>query len=46
MTLDKDRERPKRPPMRPATMWIIVGIAVAVLLFVGVVLAVSGQSLF
>jgi hypothetical protein len=44
MTLDKDR--PGRPPMKRATMWIIVLAAVAVLVFVGIVLAVSGQSLF
>lgn len=38
--------KPTRPPMKPVTVWIIVGVAIAVLVFVGVVLAVSGQSFF
>jgi hypothetical protein len=32
--------------MKPTTLRIVVGVAVAVLIFVGVVLAVSGQSFF
>jgi len=47
MTLQNDRRRKNpRPPMRPAVMWIWIGSAIAVLVFVGVVLAVSGQSFF
>jgi len=46
MTLDKDRDRPERAPMKPTTMWAIIATAVAVLVFVGTVLVVSGQSLF
>lgn len=45
MTLHNNRQ-PKRPPMKPSTMWIVIGVAVAVLVFVGIVLAVSGQSFF
>jgi len=46
MTLNKDRDPRKRPPMSSrALMWTIAG-AVAVLVFVGIVLAVSGQSFF
>jgi len=47
MTLHNDRPRKNlRPPMRPAVMWIWIGGAVAVLVFVAVILVVSGRSLF
>ncbi|MFP7760125.1 hypothetical protein [Marisediminicola sp. LYQ134] len=47
MTLRKDSERPRRqPPKSKWVMPVIVGSAVVVLVFVGVVLWQSGQSLF
>jgi hypothetical protein len=46
VTLNKDRDPRKRPPMSSrALTWTIVG-AVAVLVFVAIVLIVSGQSFF
>ena len=47
MSLRRDQDRPKRQP--PKQKWVIpliIGIALVVIAFVGVVLAVSGQSLF
>ena len=47
MTLDRDRPgKNLRPPMGPVAKWVIFGIVAAVFVFVGVVLAVSGQPLF
>jgi hypothetical protein len=46
MTLDRDRPKNLRPPMRRGTFIVIIAAVVAVLVFVFVVLAVSGQSLF
>ena len=46
MTLDRDRQKNLRPPMRRGTFVVIIGAVVVVLVFVFVVLAVSGQSLF
>jgi hypothetical protein len=48
MTLSKDNKREKnlRPPMRRPVFWIWISAVVAVFIFVGVVLAVSGQSWF
>ena len=47
MSLRRDAERPRRqPPKHKWTIPLIVGIAVAVLIFCFVVLAMSGQSLF
>ena len=46
MTLDKDRPKNLRPPMRRGTLIVIVGLAVVILAFVVVTLIVSGQSFF
>jgi hypothetical protein len=46
VTLHKDRDPRKRPPMSTRAMWLTIAGAVAVLVFVAVVLAVSGQSFF
>jgi len=46
MTLDRDRKKNLRPPMRRSTLIIFIVVIVAVFVFVGVMLAVSGQSLF
>jgi hypothetical protein len=46
VTLHKDRDPRKRPPMSTRAMWFTIAGAVAVLVFVAVVLAVSGQSFF
>lgn len=46
MTLYKDREKPSRPPMRRWVFILIVGVAVAVLAFVVITLALTGQSFF
>lgn len=49
MTLDRDRNprgNNRRPPKSKFTIPIIVAVAVAVIVFVGIVLAVSGQSFF
>ncbi|MCU1407157.1 MAG: hypothetical protein JWQ43_3460 [Glaciihabitans sp.] len=46
MTLHKDRDPRKRPPMTTRTMYLWIAGAVAVIVFVAIVLAVSGQSFF
>lgn len=46
MTLHRDRDRPKRPPMGKRTQIILGAVIVAVFAFVIIVLAVSGQSFF
>jgi hypothetical protein len=46
MTLHKDRDPRKRPPMSGRTMGWWIAAAVAVLAFVVVVVVVSGQSFF
>ena len=46
MTLDRDRKKNLRPPMRRATFIVIIGLVVAVFAFVFITLAVTGQSLF
>lgn len=47
MTLGKDRPRKNtRPPMRRSTFFIIIGVVIAVFVFVIVTLIVSGQSFF
>ena len=46
MTLDRDRKKNLRPPMRRGTFIVIVAVVVAVFAFVFVTLAVTGQSLF
>jgi len=46
MTLDRDRKKNLRPPMRRGTFIVIMSVVAAVFIFVFVVLAVSGQSLF
>jgi len=46
MTLDRDRKKNLRPPMRRGTLIVIIAVVVAVFVFVGIMLAVSGQSFF
>ena len=46
MTLDRDRKKHLRPPMRRGTLIAVVAVVIVVFIFVGVMLAVSGQSLF
>jgi nitrate reductase NapE component len=46
MTLKNDRNARKRPPMSKRTTWIVIGIAVAVILFVIIVATVSGKGFF
>jgi hypothetical protein len=46
MTLHRDRDKPKRPPMSRRTQIILGAVIVAVFAFVIIVLAVSGQSFF
>ena len=46
MTLDRDRKKNLRPPMRRGTLIVVIAVVIAVFVFVGVMLAVSGQSLF
>ena len=46
MTLDKDRRKNLRPPMRRGTLIAFIAVIAAVFIFVAVVLAVSGQSFF
>ena len=48
MTLDKDTKREKnlRPPMRRWVFRAWIGVVIAVFVFIGIVLAVSGQSWF
>jgi hypothetical protein len=46
MTLDKDRKKNLRPPMRRGAMIAWISAVVVALVFVIVVLIVSGQSLF
>lgn len=40
------REKNKRPPMRRGVLWAWIAAVLAVFLFVGIVLTVSGQSFF
>jgi hypothetical protein len=46
MTLHSDRKRPERPAMSKRTLSILIGVVVAIFVFVAVMLAVSGQSFF
>jgi len=46
MTLDRDRKKNLRPPMRRGTLIVFIVVIVAIFVFVGVMLAVSGQSFF
>lgn len=46
MTLNRDRDRPKRPPMSRRAQIILGVVIVAVFAFVITVLVVSGQSFF
>jgi hypothetical protein len=46
VTLNKDRDPRKRPPMSNRAMWFTIAGAGAILVFVAIVLAVSGQSFF
>lgn len=46
MTLHRDRDKPRRPPMGKRTQIILGAVLVAVFAFVIVVLVVSGQSFF
>lgn len=48
MTLRNDNNKKKRlrSPMSNRTMWIVIGVAVAVLVFVVIVSTVSGKGLF
>jgi len=46
MTLDKDRKKNLRPPMRRGVFIAWMVAVVAVFVFIGVILVVSGQSLF
>jgi len=46
MTLDKDRKKNLRPPMRRWVFIVIIGLVVAVFAYVFITLAVTGQPLF
>jgi hypothetical protein len=46
MTLDKDRPKNLRPPMRRWVFILIIAIVVAVFAYVFITLAVTGQPLF
>ena len=46
MTLRHDNPQPKRPPMKTRTMWIVIAIASAVLIYAITMAVVSGKSFF
>ncbi|MBF4633825.1 hypothetical protein ITJ38_05335 [Agreia pratensis] len=48
MTLrnEDNKKKRSRPPMSKRTTWIVVGVAVAILVFVVIVSVVSGKGLF
>ncbi len=46
MTLDKDRKKNLRPPMRRGTFIAIISAVVAVFVFIAVVMITNGVALF
>ncbi|SKB01883.1 hypothetical protein SAMN06295879_3376 [Agreia bicolorata] len=48
MTLRNENNKKKRsrPPMSKRTTWIVVGISIAILVFVVIVSVVSGKGMF